>query len=230
MTMSKKEIVSVIMSAFNAEKTIKKSVESISSQSYKDLEILVADDNSTDNTYAILTKLKSKDERIVIIKNEKNLGLTKSLNNLLNIASGKYIARHDADDFSKKIRIERQLSFLVEKKYDAVCCLANIIGDERVIPNLSRFVNPKLIMKLKNPFIHGTLLIKKEVIESVGNYDERFLYSQDYKLFKDLFEAGYKIKNLNEALYFLNTINNISSKFGSEQKYFANCVRKNLIP
>ena len=108
--------------------------------------------------------------------------------------------------------------------------LANIIGDERVIPNLSRFVNPKLIIKLKNPFIHGTLLIKKEVIESVGNYDERFLYSQDYKLFKDLFEAGYKIKNLNEALYFLNTINNISSKFESEQKYFANCVRKNLIP
>ena len=86
MTMSKKEIVSVIMSAFNAEKTIKKSVDSISAQSYKDLEILVADDNSTDNTYEILTKLKSKDERIVIIKNEKNLGLTKSLNNLLNIA------------------------------------------------------------------------------------------------------------------------------------------------
>ena len=53
------------------QKNYKKSVDSISAQSYKDLEILVADDNSTDNTYEILTKLKSKDERIVIIKNEK---------------------------------------------------------------------------------------------------------------------------------------------------------------
>tara|TARA_X000000368_G_C23014866_1_gene705222 strand:+ start:204 stop:890 length:687 start_codon:yes stop_codon:yes gene_type:complete len=228
--MVKHPTVSVIISAFNAEKTIEKSVESITLQTYKNLEILVADDYSTDNTYEILMKMNSKDERIVVIKNKKNLGLTKSLNNLLNLASGNYIARHDADDISKETRIERQFNYLLEKKYDAVCCLAKIIGEERVIPNLSRFINPKYVMKIKNPFIHGTLLIKKEVIESVGSYDEKFIFSQDYKLFKDLFAKGYKIKNLNEVLYLLNTKNNISTKFKNEQEYFADCVRKNLIP
>ena len=228
--MVKEPLVSVIISAFNAENTIEKSVESISDQSYKNLEILVSDDCSTDNTYEMLMKMNSKDERIVVIKNQKNLGLTKSLNNLLNLARGEYIARHDADDISKKIRIERQLNYLLEKNFDAVCCLAKIIGEERIIPNISKFVNPKFVMKIKNPFIHGTLLIKREIIQSVGNYDERFLFSQDYKLFKDLFARGYKIKNLKEVLYFLNMKNNISTKFKIEQKYFADCVRKNLIP
>tara|TARA_B100000073_G_C23740277_1_gene573518 strand:- start:3362 stop:4048 length:687 start_codon:yes stop_codon:yes gene_type:complete len=228
--MVKEPLVSVIISAFNAENTIEKSVESISDQSYKNLEILVSDDCSTDNTYEMLMKMNSKDERIVVIKNQKNLGLTKSLNNLLNLARGEYIARHDADDISKKIRIERQLNYLLEKNFDAVCCLAKIIGEERIIPNISKFVNPKFVMKIKNPFIHGTLLIKREIIQSVGNYDERFLFSQDYKLFKDLFAQGYKIKNLKEVLYFLNMKNNISTKFKIEQKYFADCVRKNLIP
>jgi len=228
--MVKEPLVSVIISAFNAENTIEKSVESISHQSYKNLEILVSDDCSSDNTYEMLIKMNSKDERIVVIKNQKNLGLTKSLNNLLNLASGKYIARHDADDISKKIRIERQLNYLLEKNFDAVCCLAKIIDEERIIPNISRFVNPKFVMKIKNPFIHGTLLIKREIIQSIGNYDERFLFSQDYKLFKDLFAQGYKIKNLNEVLYFLNMKNNISTKFKIEQKYFADCVRRNSIP
>lgn len=223
-------LVSVIISAFNAENTIEKSVESISHQSYKNLEILVSDDCSTDNTYEMLMKMNSKDERIVVIKNQKNLGLTKSLNNLLNLARGEYIARHDADDISKKIRIERQLNYLLEKNFDAVCCLAKIIGEERIIPNISRFVNPKFVMKIKNPFIHGTLLIKREIIQSVGNYDERFVFSQDYKLFKDLFAQGYRIKNLKEVLYFLNMKNNISTKFKIEQKYFADCVRRNSIP
>ena len=228
--MVKEPLVSVIISAFNAENTIKKSVESISRQSYKNLEILVSDDCSTDKTYEILMKMNSKDERIVVIKNQKNLGLTKSLNNLLNLARGEYIARHDADDISKKIRIERQLNYLLEKNIDAVCCLAKIIGEERIIPNISRFINPKFVMKIKNPFIHGTLLIKREIIQSVGNYDERFLFSQDYKLFKDLFAQGYNIKNLKEVLYFLNMKNNISTKFKIEQKYFADCVRRNSIP
>lgn len=228
--MIKKPLVSVIISAFNAENTIEKSVESISYQSYKNLEILVSDDCSTDKTYEMLMKMNSKDERIVVIKNQKNLGLTKCLNNLLNLANGEYIARHDADDISKKVRIERQLNYLLEKNLDAICCLAKIIGEEKIIPNISRFVNPKFVMKIKNPFIHGTLLIKKEVLNSVGNYDERFLFSQDYKLFKDLFDKGYKIKNLKEVLYFLNMKNNISTKFKIEQKYFADCVRRNSIP
>tara|TARA_B100001996_G_C18478354_1_gene522790 strand:- start:531 stop:788 length:258 start_codon:yes stop_codon:yes gene_type:complete len=85
-------------------------------------------------------------------------------------------------------------------------------------------------MKFKNPFIHGTLLIKKKVLNDLGNYDEKFIYSQDYKLFFDFLNSGYKIKNLNKILYYLNMENNISTNFSSEQKYYADCVRKNISP
>ena len=70
------------------------------------------------------------------------------------------------------------------------------------------------------------MLIKKNVLESVGLYDERFTYSQDYKLYIDLIKSKKKLKQINEILYELNTIENISTNFKNKQKYFANCAKK----
>ena len=80
------------------------------------------------------------------------------------------------------------------------------------------------------PFIHGTLLIKKQVLENINGYDERFYYAQDYKLFKDLIKQNFKFKVINSPLYYLNTTNNISSNKKKEQYYYASCVRNNKIP
>ena len=85
-------------------------------------------------------------------------------------------------------------------------------------------------MKVKNPFIHGSLLIKKEALNLVNNYDERFYYAQDYKLMRDLIDNNLKVKIMSEALYSLNMQNNISSNKRTEQEFFANCVKKNLNP
>ena len=85
-------------------------------------------------------------------------------------------------------------------------------------------------MKYKNPFIHGTLLIKKSIMEDIGLYDENFYYAQDYKLMKDLIKKNYKFKIINECLYFLNMKNNISTLKKDEQKYYSECVRKNIVP
>ena len=85
-------------------------------------------------------------------------------------------------------------------------------------------------MKIKNPFIHGTLVIKKEVIQKIGMYDERFYYSQDYKLMSDFLSKGYKVKILKEPLYYLNMKGNISVKNKVEQNYYAECVRKDINP
>ena len=73
-------------------------------------------------------------------------------------------------------------------------------------------------------------MIKKNVINEIGNYDERFYYAQDYKLFIDLNNSNYKIRQLRKPLYVLNTLENISSKFSEEQKYFADCVKYNTVP
>jgi hypothetical protein len=87
-----------------------------------------------------------------------------------------------------------------------------------------------LIIRYKNPYIHGSLIIKKEILNKLGNYDENFYYAQDYKLFNDLLQNKYKIKTVKKPLYILNMEDNISLKFRKEQNYYAECVRNNLQP
>ena len=81
--MKNSNLISVIISVFNGENSIAESLQSIQQQSYKNLEILVLDDGSTDSTYKILNEIAKQDKRIVLFKNPKNIGLTKSLNFLL---------------------------------------------------------------------------------------------------------------------------------------------------
>ena len=106
------DLISVIMSSFNSEKTIEESIQSILNQDYKNIEFLIVDDGSTDNTLRIMKKLRDKDKRIEIIENTRNIGLTKSLNQLLKISNGRYIARQDSDDLSFPYRLTRQINFL----------------------------------------------------------------------------------------------------------------------
>ena len=92
---------------------------------------------------------------------------------------------------------------------------------------MSFYLPKKVVIKFKNPFIHGTLFIKSQVIQNIGMYDEKYYYAQDYKLMQDLIRNNYKFKIINKSLYFLNMENNISSINKKEQQYFANQVRKN---
>ena len=227
---SSNELVSVLLSAYNSEKTLGESIDSLLNQTYKNLEILISDDGSTDSTKEICKKFQLKDERILFSSNKKNIGLTKSLNNLAQKASGSLIARHDADDISLPYRIEEQIEFMKKKKLDAVTTRSLIKQNNKKRPGISFYIPDKLLINRKNPFIHGTLIIKKNVFQEIGYYDERFYYAQDYKLFYDLLNKGYKVKTLNKALYILNTENNISSENLEKQNYYADCVRFRKTP
>ena len=222
--------VSVIMACYNSENTICTAIESIISQSYKNIEILVVDDNSTDNTFNILKKYIDLEAKVKVFKNESNIGLTKSLNFLLDQATGYYIARHDADDLSKELRIEKQVQYLESKNLDFCSSRALVKDTNRLIPGISHYIPKNLLIKYKNPFIHGTLFAKKTVFDDIGGYDEDFYFAQDYKLFKDLLKAKYKFKTINEPLYILNMQDNISSLKKDDQKYYSNCVKNNLKP
>ena len=227
---SSNELVSVLLSTYNSEESISESIDSLLSQTYKNLEILISDDGSTDSTKEICKKFQLKDERILFSSNKKNIGLTKSLNNLAQKASGSLIARHDADDISLPYRIEEQIEFMKKKKLDAVTTRSLIKQNNKKRPGISFYIPDKLLINRKNPFIHGTLIIKKNVFQEIGYYDERFYYAQDYKLFYDLLNKGYKVKTLNKALYILNTENNISSENLERQNYYADCVRFRKTP
>ena len=223
-------LISVIMSVYNDEKNIDKSIESIMSQTYKNLELHILDDGSNDKTWKIINKYKTEYQNIFIYRNKNNLGLTKSLNYLVNQTNGEIIARQDSDDLSHPERIEKQLNIMTKYNLDFCTTRAQIIQNNKITPKFSYYIPKKIMVKYKNPFIHGTLMIKKRVIINVGMYDENFYYSQDYKLMTDLLNINSKYKILRTPYYKLNFENNISTEFKEEQKYYAFCVKKKLTP
>ena len=222
----KNYLVSVMLPVFNDEKNILRSIESILNQTYKNLELLVLDDGSTDNTYEILKSVK--DNRVFLFKNKKNIGLTKSLNILISKSNGNWIARQDSDDESVLNRIDKQVKFIEKYKLDACTSRAYIKNSRKSIPRFSSYLPYKFVVRYKNPFIHGTLLINKKTLNNVNNYDENFIYAQDYKLFLDLIKEKANIKIMRERLYILNMENNISSNKSDLQKYYFEKAKNNL--
>lgn len=222
--------ISVLMSVYNDEKRVSKSIESILNQTFQDFEFLILDDCSTDNTYEICNYYAKKNQKIKLMKNHQNLGLTKSLNLLISESNYELIARQDSDDESFKQRLEIQLKIMEKHNLDACTTLATIDELKRTRPFLSHLFPKKLIIKYKNPFIHGSLLIKKKVLENVGMYDEKFKFAQDYKLMFDLIRLNHKLKIINQPLYKLNLKDNISTRNIKEQNYYANCVKKEIDP
>lgn len=218
------------MSVFNDEINVESAISGVLNQTYDNFELLIMDDCSTDSTKKIIKQYKNKDKRVKIFENSKNIGLTKSLNKLLNEAQGDLIARQDSDDLSLTQRFERQIEEILSKDIIGCGTRAIIKDSSRVTPNKSYFIPKKIVMNLKNPFVHGSMMLFKNEVIELGGYDERFYYAQDFKLMTDLMLLNKKISILKEPLYVLNLKNNISTNFKSEQNYYAKCVKKRQIP
>ena len=107
-----KPLVSVLIPVYNTEKYIKESLDSIISQTYTNLEIIVVDDASTDSTYSILSTYT--DPRLKLYRNKTNLYIAENRNKAISYATGKYIVWQDADDISLPIRVETLVSFMEE--------------------------------------------------------------------------------------------------------------------
>lgn len=108
--------ISVIMGVYNPKdkQKFRESIESVLNQTYTNLELIICDDNSDEETNKILEEYKNKDTRVILTRNEKNLGLAASLNNAFKLVTGDYIGRQDDDDISKSNRFEVELKFLKE--------------------------------------------------------------------------------------------------------------------
>ena len=224
-----KNKISVLLSVFNGEKTLQRSVESILTQSYEDFELLILDDGSDDATESICNSFV--DDRIKFFKLNHNQGLTKSLNYLASFADGEFLARQDADDISLNLRFEKQINlFKEDNELDFVTSRALDKNSNKKIPKFRHKLSPKISINYYNPFIHGTLMIKNSSFQNLGGYDERFKFAQDYRLFKNAIINSYKYKLIKEPLYVINNQDNLSSNFKREQAYYANCVKKNLDP
>ena len=150
------------------------------------------------------------------------------MNLLIKEAKYDLIARQDADDISEKNRFKKKIEFIKKYNLDACTTRARNLNNMKKIPGITFYIPIKFLIKIKNPFIHGTLIIKKDVLEDINFYDENYYYAQDYKLFIDLLKRNYKIRTINKLLYNLNTINNISTIYKKKQKEFAILARKSI--
>jgi len=216
-----KALVTVVMSVYNGEKHLKKSITSILLQSYKDFEFIIIDDCSYDNTLKILESFN--DSRIVIIKNEENIGLSASLNKGIELSSGKYIVRQDDDDISEHYRLQKQLNFMEKSKdVDAVFCRFDLFDNlGKVYGSESKYLKSSHIASaLRNksdPLAHGAVMIKKESLISIGRYSDKFFYSQDYELWNRMFDAGLKVSIIDYIGYHYRV--KYSSKKKWQKKY-----------
>ena len=180
--------VTVIMSVYNGAAHLRESVESILTQTYSGFEFVIVDDGSEDDSAEILRELARRDKRIVTIRNERNIGLTRSLNRALRRARGEYIARHDADDVAMPNRFEEQVSVLEHHPdYDVVGTDYVVIGTdgkvvEQGIPSHYADDTRRAITRGRNPLCHSSVMLRKRVLDRLGPYDEAYRYGQDYEL------------------------------------------------
>lgn len=112
----KEGLVSIIIPVYNAEDFLIETIESVQAQTYKNWELLLVDDCSTDSSGDLIEAKAKEDDRIKYIKLEKNSGAAVTRNIGLSEASGRYVAFLDSDDIWKPEKLERQLNFLAEKK------------------------------------------------------------------------------------------------------------------
>ena len=184
--------VTVLMSAYNAEATVGRAIESILSQSFKNFEFLIINDGSSDGTLGIIESYAESDSRIRVIDQE-NMGVPVASNRGLREARGEFIARFDADDVSLPHRLGVQYE-LLSGNSDIVLTggeSINFYGGKEV----SRvfWVDEDVIYAerlLDLHFAHSTMMYRRDVALSIGGYDDRYRHAEDVDLFVRFFSAG----------------------------------------
>jgi Glycosyl transferase family 2 len=198
-------IVSVLMPVYNGARFLQEAVDTILAQSFRDFEFIVVDDGSTDATSQLLKR--RSDSRMVLLQNSTNLGLPSSLNRGLSKASGKYIARQDADDLSFPERLKEQVRFL-DQHLDTAVVGADYIETYEDRPLSNRIQMPKSDLDIKwhglfqSPIAHATSVFRREVITAAGGYstESNALHVEDYDLWSRLIWNRQKLANLSAPL------------------------------
>lgn len=203
-------LVSILFPCYNAESYLVYSLESIINQDYKNLEIICINDGSKDDTLSILERYKKLDNRIIVISNERNLGLIASLNKSLEYVKGEYFARMDADDYSTPNRISSQLEFILKNRdFDLVSSGYNYFRTEGTKNEyeapVAKSSNALMFLSIFSPPLnHASVLGKTSLIKS-GKYiyDPNYPHAEDFELFSRLVWSGSKITALTNSLYWI---------------------------
>ncbi len=196
--------ISILLSVHNNERFIREAVLSLLGQTFRDFELLIVDDASTDTTPQILRELAEQDSRIRVLTNAMNLGLTKSLNLALAQTHSDFIARMDADDIALPHRLEKQLAFLnAHPDIDVVGTAYEWIdGDSHVIGQPNIVTDPDELHRAlprTNPLLHSSVMMRQSALDRAHGYNETYRRAQDYDLWLRLSRHS-RFANLPEVL------------------------------
>ncbi len=229
-------LVSVVMPVYKAKDTVSRAIESILSQSYRNLELIIILEEETDETTRkIIEDYVSHDKRIRCLRKRGNKGVAISLNMGLEVAKGKYIARMDADDYSHTNRLSKQVQYMEEHPLVSVMgSLADICTPyEKYRCELpSDYENIKATMLFYDCLVHPSVMFRKETLIKGGwKYDENCI-AEDYELWLRMMQEC-TIENINESLldYFYDGIGNTSSDKTVRRnivRNIINCTYRNI--
>jgi glycosyltransferase involved in cell wall biosynthesis len=199
---SERSKITVLMPAYNAGKYIREAIESVLAQTYTDFELLVVNDGSTDHTISVV--LSINDPRIVLV-NKEHEGIAGALNTGLRLADSYYIARFDADDICMPDRLEKQFNFLEDHPdYVMVGSDAEYMLEDgeylfsfRCIAHSNDEIQQNMYVYC--PFIHSSVMYKRDEVIKAGGYDVRAHNFEDYLLWTSVAKTG-KLQNLREPL------------------------------
>jgi len=192
--------ISVILPVHNAGSFLSSAIDSVLKQTFRDFELLLIDDGSSDASRDIIARYK--DSRITALYRD-HAGLVTALNEGIRRAQGTYLARMDADDISLPQRFEKQLAFL--RSTGTCICGTQAVSINEQGKEMGFYDVPlsyTAIRKyafLHNPFIHPTVMAKKEVIQAVGGYRAKFKHTEDYDLWTRIIPQ-YRVGNMEERL------------------------------
>ncbi|MDE6469727.1 MAG: glycosyltransferase [Eubacterium sp.] len=202
--------ISIIMGIYTSKKKdmVKQAIQSIIDQTFTEWEFVICDDGSPDDTWEFLNKEYGYDPRFVLIRNEQNGGLRVALNTCLAASRADYVVRQDADDFSRKDRLEILYNYVLEHPEYDVVGTAMVSFDEN---GEFGIVHPRKEYPKKIDFIHGTVvahastIMKKESLSVVNGYRVAWETTrcEDTDLYMRMCANGAKFYNLDEGLYYV---------------------------
>lgn len=228
--MTKTPKISVVMAVYNTANYLAEAIDSILQQTFPDFEFIIIDDKSTDHTAQILEHFAAQDSRIIVVSNEKNIGLPASLNIGLELAKGEYIARMDGDDISLPQRFERQVHFMDNHHNVGVCgTWTKIFGEiqsHHRPPRDDAMI--KSILFFGSSLPHPTVFIRRELLQKHNiKYDPTFLVAQDYKLWVEA-SPYTTFANIQEVLLHYRS-HSTQAGIGKKQLQLTNASRTRLV-
>lgn len=223
------DMVSIIMPVYNGEAYIKRSIESVLSQSYEDIEVIIVDDGSIDNTAEIIKSYN--DERIIYIR-QKNQGQGAARNKGIKISAGKYIAFLDADDSYLSEKVEKEVNYLKEHpEFQCVYCNAlHFYTNNRVKFYKKKGIFPSgdiLNCLLESNFINpNTIMVRKDILEGkiMFGEGEEGRYCDDWGFYLKIAAAGYHFGYLNENLVKVEIRNDSHTQWDIQWKMKKNAL------